>query len=469
MNTAWKSVQPKDSFVIWQSTKLSNLDLQSVAMLYQPIIGVQASGLYHALMSYSENEKNSRNKWLHSDILMVTALDIPQFYQARLKLEGIGLLKSFVNEADGHREFIYELIPPVEPVKFFQDDIFSSLLMESVGQRLFDRLSQLFIPEKISTVGFIDVTKPFTEVYQFQLEKATSQENFVDKTERMMPNPKKDLAILTETFDWSFFLNLVKELRLDKNQLSEIKPTLLLFHEMYGIDELEMQKFISQAVDFTTSQVDIKKLRQLVYDWYHQTHQESAIQEQPKTQKKQTQIERERALQINGYPDEAVRVILASESMAPMEFLKSIKEQKNGFVTQDERWTIETLMKQSMLPHSVINILIHYILVIQSQPTFNQKYANTIANDWAQAYIHTPEAAIDKIQETVEKSTEKKTAAQQRSRNTYRKSAAQRKETLPEWAETTEEIKETPISMEEQKRLEAAMKKLEQFRQGGEE
>lgn len=468
MNTAWKSVQPKDSFVIWQYTKLSNLDLQSVAMLYQPIMGIQASGLYHALMSYAEKEQTGRKKWLHSDILMITALDIPQFYQARLKLEGIGLLKTLVKEQEGAREFIYELIPPVAPHQFFQDDIFSSLLMEAVGQRLFERLVQLFVPERMSTDNFVEITKSFTDVYQFQLQKATSQEHFTEQTTTERLRTKKNLAILADTFDWSFFLNLVKELRLDKQQLTEIKPTLLLFHEMYGIDELEMQRFVSQSVDFTTSQVDVKKLRQSVYQWYHEAHQESVVRDVPSTPEIQTQIERERALRINGYPEEAIRVILSSEMLSPMEFLKSIKDQKNGFVTQDERWTIETLMKQSMLPNAVINILIHYILVIQNQPTFQQKYANTIANDWAQAYIHTPEAAIDKIQETVEKSTEKKDAAQQRGRGNYRKATSQRKETLPEWAESTKEMKETPISLEDQKRLEAAMKKLEQFRQGGE-
>lgn len=465
VNTAWKSVQPKDSFMIAQHTKLSNLDLKSIAMLYQPIMGVQASGLYHALMSYAEEEHQGQKQWLHSDILMITAMDIPQFYQARLKLEGIGLLKTFVQERVDSRQFFYQLIPPVAPEKFFQDDIFSSLLMESVGQRLFERLTKIFLPEKVSVDDFLEITKPFTDVYQFQLEKISDQGRLLEQDSASMPSIKQDLSILTETFDWDFFLSLVKDLRLDRAQLTELKPTLLLFHEMYGINELEMQKFVSRAVNFTTSQIEVKKLRQLIYEWYHETRQESAIHEVPQKLEKQNQIERERALKINGYPDEVIRVILSSESVAPMEFLKSIKDQKNGFVTQDERWAIETLMKQSMLPYSVINILIHYILVIQGQATFNQKYANTIANDWAQAYIHTPEAAIDKIQETVEKSLEKKTAATQR--RSYRKSTNQRKETLPEWAETTTEIQETPISIEDQKRLEAAMKKLEQFRQGG--
>lgn len=41
-------------------------------------------------------------------------------YAEKEKLEGIGLLKTYVKETEQERLFIYELIPPLRPDEFFK-------------------------------------------------------------------------------------------------------------------------------------------------------------------------------------------------------------------------------------------------------------------------------------------------------------------------------------------------------------
>lgn len=469
---AWKIVRPKDSFVVYFNAQLSNLDLQMLTTLYQPIIGIEASGLYHSLFGYTLESSEKKKNWLHSDVLNQTSLDIPKFYQARIRLEGIGLLRSFVREEDGNRHFLYELIKPDTPEAFFQDDILTALLVESIGERAFNNLYQHFMPKKIESTNYKETTKRFIDVYQFRPEKIS--ENIAKQAE-LLNNPLQNkLDFLGDTFNWAFFTEILKELYVDMVHLNrEIKPSILLFHEMYGINELEMRTFVEQATNYTTNQVDSKQLRQLVYQWYHSKNTNSvfdSMRQSEEEEKPTTKTSREKSLQLEGYPQEMIGVILSSEELAPMDFLQSIKVQKNGFVVQEERWVIEGLVKQSGLPNSVINILIHYILVVQNQPALNQKYMNTIANSWAQAYIHTPEAAIEKVQELVEKSNEQKNRKPNKWGKSSYQATSKRKESLPDWAVKEQTVQETPLSAQEQEEFETALKKLEEFRKvkGGE-
>lgn len=142
-------------------------------------------------------------------------------------------------------------------------------------------------------------------------------------------------------------------------------------------------------------------------------------------------------------------------------FLKSIKDQKNGFVSQNERWTIENLKKQSNLPVEVINMLIHYCLVVLDNSSLNQNMVNTIANDWSQNKITTASAALIQVK-NFKKESENKKVKKTYNRN-YTKQPA-RKETLPEWASSATVRKETPLAGDELKQLEAQLK---QFNQGG--
>jgi replication initiation and membrane attachment protein len=105
------------------------------------------------------------------------------------------------------------------------------------------------------------------------------------------------------------------------------------------------------------------------------------------------------------------------------------------------------LISRNLLPKSVINIIINYILVIQNQAVINANYLNAIANDWAQKKIISPEAAITHVRENNQKLVRKP----QTSRPAYQKRGAGRKEALPEHIK--QPPKETKLTPEKEAEL----------------
>src|SRR5690606_40762165 len=72
--------------------------------------------------------------------------------------------------------------------------------------------------------------------------------------------------------------------------------------------------------------------------------------------------------------------------------------QKNGYISKPEEWTLEDVVKKSRLPNAVINILIHYILVIQGNVVFEKGLAYKISNDWAQNKVTRSEEHTSELQ-----------------------------------------------------------------------
>src|SRR5699024_5325381 len=98
-------------------------------------------------------------------------------------------------------------------------------------------------------------------------------------------------------------------------------------------------------------------------------------------------------------PISEAAVIRHAKQTAPANYLRSIKDQKGGFVTSDELWVLKELVESSQLSKDVINILLHYILVVKEAVVLEKRYAMKIANDWAQSGVRTPEQAIQKVKE----------------------------------------------------------------------
>lgn len=91
------------------------------------------------------------------------------------------------------------------------------------------------------------------------------------------------------------------------------------------------------------------------------------------------------------------------KTISPDIFLQSIKKEKNSFVTEPEISLLKTLTERSPLPDSVINILLHYVLIIQDNTTLQPNYVGQIATDWAEQSLMTPEQVINYVSKSEKK------------------------------------------------------------------
>lgn len=74
-------------------------------------------------------------------------------------------------------------------------------------------------------------------------------------------------------------MSLVESLHIDEKQIKvELKRTIELFHQLYGINELEMFDYVKQSVDYVTNRVMEKEFKQLIYKGYHSRKKQEVTQ-----------------------------------------------------------------------------------------------------------------------------------------------------------------------------------------------
>ncbi|MGX7420128.1 replication initiation and membrane attachment family protein [Carnobacterium gallinarum] len=484
MNYPWKSISPKDGFKVKQSTMLTDADQKILTFLYQPLTGATAYSLYMTLWSEVGEETYWSDGILHSELLSILNIGIPELYQARIKLEALGLLKTYLKK-ESDKLFLYELKSPLSVERFFNDDLLSLLLLETVGKRKYKNLRQRFTVSPIDLIEYQEVTKNFLDVFSFD-EQRLEEERTLLKENTAIIGVNQEVAGIqldTKTFDLKFFYAGLSSQYIKRSSITaDIEKVMLVLHTMYGIDELEMQKLVLQACDIDTGMVDEKKLKQLVYASYHQDQKQpievkEVVAKDISSEQNKKQF-RKNDLRHQGFSDADIALIETSEAITPFDFIASIKKQKGGYVARNEEWAVENLIRQSNLPKSVINILIHYVLVARGNPTLTQNLADSIANDWSQAKVTSPEAAIKKVKDLYRENEAKKQKREEQKASYSRPKAAQynngsstnqrnRQESLPEWAKENQVVpEEKPMSEADQK---AFMERIARIQNVGKE
>jgi len=218
-----------------------------------------------------------------------------------------------------------------------------------------------------------------------------------------------------------------------------------------------MQRYVLEATDVESGKISedslVKILQQVVY--------KENIKVQDKLESTLDNIKTEKTiseyhLKQKGYSKMEIAVIVDAREKSPGQYLKSIKDQKNGFVDPSETWTLKSLAERSHLPTPVINILINYILVIKNKPTLDKQLALTIANDWAQKKVDTPEKALDAIK----KLYSNKQKSPRKSYNKSKNSKVIRKETMPEWANESYNEDEDKVDPETERMFQEKLRRM---------
>lgn len=473
MNDAWKQLHPQDSFIVKIAKPIERSHEQALSFLYQPVIGIDAFGLYHTLLSSVDPSGYDSYEQRHAELFNQLLIDLPRLYKARSRLEGIGLLKVYVQQTKDQRRFLYELFPPQTAQAFLSDDVLSLLLIDSVGQVKYEQLVKRFKIPKIETTEYLEVTQKFLDVYEWHEQSMSSHQDLFTQTKSQLePSSMPKIDIKDASFDWDYFLESLNGLYLDKRHLEqEGQETIYTLHKLYGIDELEMKRLLEPEIDYSTNQVNFNSLRQQIIKHYHKPKKQVIDSSQVdhtagELTKEEQKVRRKNTLLQKGFTPVEVNVILSSEAFNPMVFLDTLKRQKGGFVANEERWTLENIVKQSGLPDAVINVLVHFILVARDNKMLNAKYANSIANDWAQTGIKTPEAALTKVKELVLETGESKNVTKAANQKRYYNNKAPlKKESLPEWVDQKNE--ETPVSKEEEEFFKEQLRQLRKPKEEG--
>lgn len=453
MTYPWQDLSPGDSYRLAHQQALSPLDQEVLLKLYLPIIGSHALSLYQVLNVDDQKPKR------HSLLLTLLNMGIKEFYQARIRLEGIALLKTYKDEADN---YLYLVQKPVSPAEFFSDSVLSMTYQDLVGDPIFQAMQDHFLEEKQVGQAYQDLSKSFLDVYHFQpkLDRGGVKANQpqTDMEEAQTPE------VHNPDFDWDFFIQALSSSFVDRESVvaKPAKKAILYLNKAYGISELDMVKLVIAACDIQTGKLNVESLQGLARESHasKRAHLTDKTQIQTDLGQEDKSKSQTKEGDLTGFSKEDSELIAASKNYHPMAFMESIKDQKGHAISQSERKILENLQNQVGLSDAVINILIHYVLVAQSNARLQEDYVFTIANNWVNEKIDSPELAIRKVRTLKEESRARQEAYQQKSKRKFQKSV--RQEIKPQW---TEKAKDYQVDQELDPQVQASLKRrLEETR-----
>lgn len=381
-----KKILPADNYVVINKSVITEIDKKVVNMLYLPLIGANATMVFNLFLNDLDKIDEISVGLEHAKILSSLHISSDEFVDARSKLEGIGLLKTYLKE-DTINKYIYELYSPVSAHEFFSHPIFNIVLYNNVGKKEYERLVNYFKVPKISKDGYIEITKKFNQV--FEMVPYTSSDMYKDNIRK---SNKRKLDLDT-AFDMNFLIETIGSNINKKVFTKDLQELIIQLAYLYDIDAVKMQNIIKTCInEFGT--VNRDQLRKTVRDYYQFDH--SGLLP---TMIDSTQPEYLR--KAIGDNSKMAKMIYTFETVSPYEFLKS--KHNGAEPVKRDIMILEDLIIDLKLKPGVVNVLIDYVLKTQNNKLV-RNYVETLAGEWARNKIETVEDAMEYARKMYKKS-----------------------------------------------------------------
>lgn len=368
-------IRKEDWLEIRLASILSDYDRRLICLLYQPLVGYGATALYFAL--WSEHDRKTYQEVLSHEQLFLSMQIAPgEFQKIREKLEAVGLLRSYVKESKGTRQYIYTLYAPKHPKDFFDDPLFSGLYQKYVGQKEAERMARYFTTRQ-NMDGYQEVSASFKQVFVPDFNDECYQRSL-----SLSKGKKRDRIAgeIPSQFDFGAFFDRFGQkygFHSDKIFTSAEKKEIERIATLYGMEGDVMADIVARTYEIDENQkpkFHLEKLHRLCQDElkFPSTYQPIVNQKS----------------QVTSQTNLAQKIRLL-EDMPPYQYLK-IKQNLTQPVKSDLA-LINTLSDQLKLNSAVINTLIDYVLSVKDN-TLPAAYTEKIGASLARAGITT---AID--------------------------------------------------------------------------
>ena len=417
-------LSPLDIYQVINKSILNETDKLVLTMLYMPIIGNNSITLYLTL--YSELSLNNyiTRELSHHHLISTTGLGIKELTEARTKLEGIGLMKTYIKEEDINN-YIYELYSPISPNEFFNHPIFNMVLFNNIGKEEYNRLINYFKVPKMDLKNYTDITAPFDMCFKSECFTPLEIEENIIKKETLKLNYELD-------FDFDVIIKSIPKSIFNSKCLNKsMKELIINLGFLYELDPLTMADLIKTALN-EKGCIEKETLRKNVRKYYQFNNGNRLpsliFKSQPEYLKSNKTDNTNRS-----------RLIRVFENTSPYQFLRA--KYKGARPTDRDMCILENLLVDLKLNPAVVNVLIDYVLKTNNNKLV-KAYVDTIAGQWKRSGIETASEAMD----FAEKEHKKKT----KSKKT--------KEKTPVWF--NKEIEKEEVSVEEKRELEELLKEF---------
>ena len=370
------SIMPLDTYTVINKTILNENDRKLLLTLYQPIVGSTSINLYFNLWNSLDKIELTSETLEHKNLIVLMGISYSELLEARERLEGIGLIKTYIKEGEINN-YVYELYSPISAHNFFINPLLSTTLYTSVGSQEYKRIKEYYKIPTISNKGYKEISKKFSDIY-----KSTSLVD-VDTTNIRKKN-FNDLEVST-SFDIDDLLMSIPDIMLNHTKVSdEIKKLIIKLSYVYNFDEEKTKEKINNSIDEKHS-IDQTLLKEN-YNNYYKFENNGTL---PSILYK-TQPENLRKEITSNTPKD--KVIYLFETTSPYKFICS--KSKTSKPTKQELEILEYLLVDMELTPGVVNVLIDYVLKINDNK-LTKNFVIAIASQWKRSNIKTVSEAME--------------------------------------------------------------------------
>ncbi|MFD1429854.1 DnaD domain protein [Lacticaseibacillus mingshuiensis] len=460
----------QDGYLVTQATYLSDLDQDVAICLYQPLVGPAALSLYLTLWREAKQPQQFSKRPPQTRLLDLIDVDLDGLFEARVKLEAVGLLKTYSTVDQLGRYFAYELYAPVAPDRFFADDLLGMLLYDKVGETRYLQLQGQYELHPVRRDTWQDVSAQFLDVFHL---------THVLQRPAQSDGPKTQPAVSLgngDGYDWALLAAMLTRTGVDQGSVDAQRAGLYQVAKFYGLDVPSLARLLQRAADPLTGKFKLKAVQNFAEQEFstgqanfRPAENAAAAQNQVQAAAQPqaggaTQTQSGTAAQTQTQPRPATTytpvetaLLKQARDLPVREFMEQRKKQKGPsmFVSRDEEWAVRDLSRRHVFDDATLNVLID--LIYQTNDTINEKYLNKVANEWAKAGVSSPDAALAYLKTAAANPT---TASQSRTRrNSGRPS---RQEAVPDWLKDDYQAQGDALTPAQQAELDARLARIKQ-------
>ncbi len=397
---------PADMYIVVNKSMLNEYDKIVLNMLYMPIIGNTAVTLYNILYSELKASNFVSPELTHHHLMTNLGDSLESIKEARIKLEGIGLMKTFVKEGSIN-SYVYELYSPLSVNEFFNHPIFNMVLYNNVGKEEYLRIKSYFKVPSINLSNYQDITSPFDMTF-----KSKNYSNFELINEEEIVSKNKRNIEYEQIFDFDALQSsMPKNLLNEKALTKSVKELITNLAFLYNLDPLTMSDIVKVSLNEKglIEKEELKNNTRKYYEFNNDGRLPSLIfKNQP-----------DYLRSPSGDNTLKGRIIKVFESTKPYDFLKS--KYKGVRPTERDMKILEMLVVDLKLNPAVCNVLIDYILKTQNNRLV-KSYVEVVAGEWKRAGLETAKEAMSYAEKSHKKL--KKTTVTK---------STKKEETTPDW------------------------------------
>lgn len=338
------------------TSDLATQDFKVLALLYQPLLGIDAHSLF--ITFYQLNHKTIISEYTHQQLFDLLNLRQSDFLKMRNKLEALNLLEVYQNIDT----YVYTLKTPLTAKQFLLDTVFGSYLQSEIGEKNVDMIASLFKIEIPNLEGFTNITKPFDSMYEFK------SLNLLKFDYEFAGRKQNGGSHIGYQFDFNQFVEHLPE-RLKNSQLLNQKLqtqiSKIAFVYQFGIEDM-VEIYMEASKSKQT--VNFQALNHKAKRHYETKNQTLSIKEKdiPKTEL------------IKTLPPQVI-------------IQKYSKMDLQGLALS----TATLLIERNHVDPGIINVILMLVLKQKDGVLPGLKYMETVLHDWLNRGIQTTEDALN--------------------------------------------------------------------------